>query len=373
LIRASDGVHLWSEIYDRKLTDIFKVQDEISRTVAKALNAALNLTLAVGGPSASRGTTNIAAYNLLLQGNYFFWRGDKGDNGKAAEYFLQALKRDPHYAPAWAKLARVYAWQGYVGELTAAEGALKGREAAERALALDANCAEAYYARANISRLIAGDWAGSISDNERAAALDPHGEVGDNARANILSVRVATEGRFDDAIDWARERLSRDPLDKETMMDLAYFEQGAGHLEESAATFQRVLEQNPDYVGANGQYAVTLLLMGKKSEALAAAQKESDEANRFLALDCVYWALGRRAESDSALAALERGFADRRAYEIAAAHACRGEADAGFAWLDRAYQQSKGTLGLLRSDSLIRKLRNDPRFDALLRKAKLVE
>ena len=88
---------------------------------------------------------------------------------------------------------------------------------------------------------------------------------------------------------------------------------------------------------------------------------------------CVYWALGRRSESDAALAALERGFADRRAYEIAAGHACRGEVDAGFTWLDRAYQQSKGSLGLLRSDALLRNLRGDPRFDALLRKAKLVE
>ena len=373
LIRASDGVHLWSEIYDRKLNDIFKLQDEISTTVAKALNVALNVTPTAGGNSAAQGTTSIAAYNLLLQSNYFFWRGNPGDDAKAVEHLLQALKLDPRYALAWAKLARVYAWQGYAGELTAEEGAVKGRAAVERALALDPNCAEAYYARANISRLIGGDWGASIADNERAAALDPQGEVGVNARANILSARAHRNGRFDDSITFARQRLERDPLDTETMSDLAYFEQDAGHLEESAAISRRLLEQNPDYVTANAQYAVTLLLMKKNPEALVAAEKESDDASKFRALGCVYWAMGRRGESDVALAALERGFADRKAYEIASVHACRGEADAAFAWLDRAYQQRKGSLGALKADPLLRKLRDDPRFDALLRKARLLE
>ena len=373
LIRASDGVHLWSEIYDRKLNDIFKIQDEISTTVAKALDVALNVTATAGGNSAAQGTTSIAAYNLLLQSNYFFWRGNPGDDAKAVEHLLQALRLDPRYALAWAKLARVYAWQGYAGEITAEEGAAKGRAAVEQALALDPNCAEAYYARANISRLIAGDWSASIADNEKAAALDPRGEVGFNARANNLTAQAQLSGHFEDAIAFARQRLEKDTLDTETMSDLAIFEQEAGRFEESAAISRRLLEQNPEFVTANAQYAVTLLLMGKYPEALVVAEKESDDASRFWALGCVYWVMGRHGESDSALAALERGFADRKAYEIASIHACRGEADAAFAWLHRAYQQRKGSLGPLKADPLLRRLRDDPRFDALLRKAKLSE
>ncbi len=372
LIRASDGVHLWSEIYDRKLTDIFKVQDEISKTVATALNAALNTPSATASKPASQGTTNIAAYNLVLQGNYIFWRGGKGDNGKAVEYLLQALKLDPNYALAWAKLARFYAWQGYIGELSAAEGVSKGRAAADRALALDPNSAEAYYARANISRLILGDWAAATADNERAAALSPLGELGYNARANILSVRADMSGHYDEAIKFARQRLMTDPLDVETMMDLGFYEQHAGHFEESAAISRRLLELSPGYVVANAQYGQTLLLMGKNLEALAATQKESDEAAKSATLSCVYWALGRHAESDAALAALERGFPDSNVYDIASVHAWRGEADAAFAWLDRAYLLRKGTLHSLRGDSLFNKLHHDPRFEALLRKAKLV-
>jgi TolB-like protein/Flp pilus assembly protein TadD len=373
LIRASDGVHLWSAIYDRKLSDIFKVQDEISTTVSKALNAALNVSPAVGVQPASPGTTNIEAYNLLLKGNYYFWRGNKGDEAKAVEYIQKALTLEPQYSLAWAKLARTYAWQGFTGELTAADAEVKVRDAVQRALAINPNCAEAYYARGNMLRLIVGDWTAAKSDYESAAALDPHGEMGRSAHGNILYLRVHLSGQFDDRLDWARRALERNPLDTETMLDLAEDQQFSGHLDDSAATFRKLLELNPAYVTAQAQYGLTLLLMGKNLEALAAAEKESDDASKLQALACVYWVMGRRAESDSALGALEQGFTNRDEYEIAAAHACRGEADAAFAWLDRAYRQRKGTLEMFKFDPQFRKLHSDPRFNTLLRRANLVE
>ena len=373
LIRASDGVHLWSAIYNRKLSDIFKVQDEISTTVAKALNAALNASPAVGIQPASLGTTNIEAYNLLLKGNYYFRRGNKGDDAKAVEYIQKALHFEPQYSLAWAKLARTYAWQGFTGELTAADAEVKVRDAVQRALAIDPNCAEAYYARGNMLRLIVGDWTAAKSDYESAAALDPHGELGRRAQGNTLYLRVQMSGQFDDRLDWARRELERDPLDTDTMVDLAGDQQLSGQLDDSAATFRKLLELNPAFETAQAQYAWTLLLMGKNLEALAAAEQESDDASKLQALACVYWVMGRRAESDSALGALEQGFANRNEYLIAAAHACRGEADAAFAWLDRAYRQRKGTLELFKFDPQFRKLHGDPRFNALLQQAKLVE
>ncbi len=373
LIRATDGVHLWSEIYDRKVADIFKIQDEISKTVAKALQVALTATASAEQRPAANGTTNIAAYNLVLQGNYFYYRGQKGDYVRAIERFQQALNVDPRYAVAWARLARVYARQGYWGDLDPVTAETKGRAAADRALSIDPKSAGAYYARGNVLRQVVGDWMGAKSDYERAVTLDPNGEIGHRAEGTMLLLKGAMSGQVGDYIDWLHREIDRNPLDTDVLGDLAWYQQTAGDLDASVADFRKLLELNPAYATAQAMYAVALLLQGKESEALAAAEMESDDAFRFAALTCIYWSMDRRAESDSALVELEREFSDRDQYLIASVHAYRGEADDAFRWLDRAYQKNKGSLEDIRVDPLIRNLRSDPRFDALLRKVKLVE
>lgn len=373
LIRASDGVLLWSETYDQEFDDVFRLQNEISAMVAKALDAPLDLTHHVGVPSASTQSINIEAYNLMLQGHYLFWRGNKGDLAKAVNLFQQALLHDPHYAVALAKLSRAFAWQGYLGDLTADEAIVKGREAAERAIAIDPNCAEAYFARGNIFRLLAGDWKAALSDYERAAALDPRGYLGNDSKGNVILVKGEMSGQLGDFINWSFGRLEDSPVDTQVLYDLAWAQQFAGQLEASAVTFLRMLEVNPNYSTARAQFGITLLLMGKNAEALAAAEKEPDVTYRLASLTSIFWASGRRPESDSTLSALEREYADRKAYEIAVAHAYRGEADAAFEWLDRAYLQRRGSFEYLKIDPLLQKLRGDPRFSALLRKAKLAE
>jgi TolB-like protein len=373
LIRASDGVHLWSETYDRKLTDIFKVQDEISTTVAKALNVALNASNAAGAQSASKGTTNIEAYNLFLQANFIFARSGTGDLGRAVERFQQALILEPNYAMAWARLAQVYGWQGSQGELDAAEAEKKGRDAAQRALAIDPNCAEAYYARGDIFRLVAGNWSAAQADYEKAVALDPHSVAGEYSQGYIFDLRGAMSGRFDEYIDWAHRQMERNPLDTDVVFFLGLSQQSPGHLDESVATFRRLLELNPDYAYAWAQYGMSLLYLGRTVEALAMTEKESDRAAKLAVTTLIYWSMDRRADSDSALAELERGYAASSQYLIAAAHAYRDEKDAAFTWLDRAYQQRRGNLEYLKSDLALNKLHGDPRFKALLRKINLPE
>jgi tetratricopeptide (TPR) repeat protein len=217
----------------------------------------------------------------------------------------------------------------------------------QHALALDPKCAEAYFALANVNRFFGGDWAAAIADFERAAALDPNGEVGDSAQGSKLILISDMTGQYGEFFEWTRHYLDRNPLDTEALADLAAVQQAAGQLEEYSASFPKLLELNPEYATAHAQYAVTLVLMGKTADALEAAQQDSDEPSKLRALACGYWAMGRRSESDAALAALEHKFADRNRYQIATAHAYRGEADAAFAWLGRAYQQSKGSFEAL--------------------------
>src|SRR5579862_8128244 len=211
LVRASDGVHLWSQSFDRKFADIFKIQEEISDTVAKALNVALGS----GAPTAPHGTHNLEAYNLVLQGYYLYMRGNAGDDEHAVAIYRQALKLDPQYAIAWAKLARVYAWQGFAGELSGAEAESKGTEAVRQALANDPNCAEAYYSRGNLRRLVIGDWAGAVADYKMAATLDPNGEIGNSSRGNLVLHQALIKDQPQLYIDWMLNNLKKNPLDTE--------------------------------------------------------------------------------------------------------------------------------------------------------------
>jgi predicted negative regulator of RcsB-dependent stress response len=143
-------------------------------------------------------------------------------------------------------------------------------------------------------------------------------------------------------------------------------------LDESEAAYRKLLQLNPAYSGGQARLAKTLLFNGKKSEALAAVEKETEEAWKLIMLSVVYWALGRNAESDATLRELEQKFAAIAAYNIAQIHAYRGEIDAAFAWLDRAYDQ-RDSMRWTKFDPLLRNLHNDPRYKAVLRKMKFPE
>ena len=148
LIKAADGYHLWSETYDRTLDDIFVVQDDIAGEVVKALK----LTLLGTTPVTRSKPVDSEAYNLALQGRFFLDRRSRKDLERAVEYFRRSRERDPGYAPAWAGLSQAYARQADSGLVPAADGYRRAREAAEKALALDPQLADAHLAMGWIQR-----------------------------------------------------------------------------------------------------------------------------------------------------------------------------------------------------------------------------
>lgn len=370
LIRASDGTHLWSESYDRGLKDIFKLQDDIATTVSSALRVALN-PMVTKQPLGEPGKANTEAYTSFLKANYYWARGNSGDNARAIEQYQVTIRQQPDYALAWAQLARVYIWQSVAGEVPAAEAAARARQAAERALAIDPNCATAHYALGNIHRFYDYDWKAATAEYEKAVSIDPLGPMSAGARGNIALTQTLRTGNSDDYVRILLADSGRDPLDTDTLANLAAAQQNAGQLEASAVTSRRLLAIDPRVAAAHSSYAGTLLLQGKTAEALAAAQQETDELSRLTMLACIYWTMGRHADSDAALATMEAGYAQRAAYAIAVAHAWRGETDAAFTWLERAYRQRDGNVPVLRADSMMRSLRGDPRFRALLDKMNL--
>jgi len=366
LIRASDGSHLWSRIYDRDLNDIFKVQDDIAGTVARELKVALFEDNA--HPRAQ--ALNTEAYNLYLQGNFFDNRRGRADEEKAIGFYRQAIRQDPDFAPAWARLAGAYRAQARFGWTPVMQGVSLARAALQRALRIDPNFAQAHLLLGQLDRDFEWRWQAARAEFERALALDPNDVT---IRMHLAYLRAVTEGRPDAHIPFLREALARDPLDTNSLWVLGVALMDAGQPEESAAAFRKVLELNPTFAGGYASLSEPLMMMGRLREALDAVQQELDEGERLANLPMVYWAMGRPADSDAALRQFESKYGAVSAYEIADVYAYRGQADAAFAWLDRAYRQHDADLQWVKNDTWMRGLHADPRYRALLARLDLPE
>ena len=369
LIRASDGVHFWSDTYASKDTSIFKVQNHISMAVASALDVALTSPFAV----AARIESPAEAYNLMLQGNYFRRRANKGDLERAIGFYKQSLTLDPHNALTWAQIARVYVWQGSLAELSSAEAKVKAQDALKRSLAITVKLATTHFVLGNMYRIL--DWNRDAAklEYERALELDPYGEVAADARDDLAWISASRTGRVEGVIPLLIQDLDTDPLDTASEFNLGILLYAAGSLDGSAAAYRKLLLLNPDYAGARANYGLTLLSMGRYAEALAVTEKETDEKVRLSTLPCIEWAMGLRPESNAALRALEVTFASRYAYGVAVGHACRGESAAAMDWLEQSYRQHESALEFIKVDPLLRPLHGNLRFQVLLRKMRLPE
>ncbi len=179
------------------------------------------------------------------------------------------------------------------------------------------------------------------------------------------------QGRIDRAIGLIRQALEQDPLSASAYSNLASALQAKEAFAESEQASLKALELAPHGAFVHASYSFTLLSLGRREEALAEAMREPDEIYRLWALAIVQHALGHREQSDQALHELiERGAADA-AVQIAEMHAARGEADAAFEWMERAYAQRDTGLTLIKSRLRLRSLHSDPRWESLLKKVGL--
>jgi TolB-like protein/Tfp pilus assembly protein PilF len=365
LIKAADGSHLWSESYDRKLDDIFAVQDDIAGEVVKALK----LTLLGTALTTRSKPQDSEAYNLALQGRFFVERRGQKDLERAVEYFRRARERDPSYAPAWAGLSQAYARQADLGFVPVADGYRRAREAAEKALALDPQLVDAHLAMGSIHLVYDWDWAGADASFRRALDLEPG-----NAQAlRLASVPASTLGNWSEAIDLASKAVERDPLRPASYNNLGVTLLAVNRDAAAEAAIRKALELDPGGASWHQGIGRALLLQGKSAAALQAMEQETEELWRLSGLPLAFHALGRRNESDAALAALKEEYGDVAAFQIAEVHAYRGEADLAFEWLERAYAQRDGGLLDIKGDRFLRGLAGDPRYKAFLRKLKLPE
>lgn len=363
LIQVSDGFHLWSETYDRDLTDIFAVQEEIAKSVAGSLRVKL-----LGEKLASRRATNVEAYNAYLQGKYLYARPTKENLDKAISYYDQAVAQDPSYAPAWAALSRAHSLQAAAySPVQLPEAYKSAREAAERALALDPSLAEAHVAVGQIEQYFDWDWAGADASYQRALAVEPGNAEVVQGAANL----AATLNHFDQALQLSRRAVELDPLRASTHYVLAFNTWWAGQLDEAEAAVRKGLDVDPQFPWLHMVLSRVYLARSRPQEALAEAGRDPTPEFHLQELALAYHALGQKQKSDQALAELIAKYQNYSAFQIAEVYAFRGESDAAFTWLERAYVQRDGGLTFAKGDPLLANLRSDPRYLAFLRKMRL--
>jgi TolB-like protein/lipoprotein NlpI len=364
LINVADGFHLWSESYDRELEDIFAVQGDIARSVAKALKVTL---LGQEEPQPAERSVNTEAYNAYLLGQHFRRRFTQEDTHKAIDYFQQAVKLDSGYAQAWVALGNAYMSQADSGSAPVAEGYAKAREAVERALGLDENLAIALSALGSIKHNYDWDWPGADAAHQKALALEPG-----NATVVRRTAELArTLGRFENAELLIRRALALDPLDVRAHTDLGVLLWYAGRADEAVAAYQNALELHPGLTAARWFLCLVYLTEGRPEAALTEFEQETDLGLQRLGFALTYHALGRKNDADAALMDCIQKYQVDSAFQIAQVYAFRGETDPAFEWLERAYAQRDGGLIYLKVDVLVKSLHGDPRYAALLQKMRL--
>ena len=353
LIRTADSSHLWSETYDRELSDIFAVQDEISAAVV----AQLKLKLLGAAPKAR--ATDPKAYALFLQGRQLSRSYTPDGLSRAITLLQQALEIAPDYAEAWRELSKVYTNQAFGGVGTAAESFRLAREAANHALVLDPDFGAAHASLGWIAMTYDGDLATAAQHYLRALALAPD----DTEVLRAAAAFAGSLGRLDTAIAIGEDVTARDPVSAISHVNLAISYSAAGLLDSAITSLRTALSLNPGYVGAHFQLGLALLAKGEPQAALMEMQQEPAAGGwGQIGMPLVWHALGKKAESDAALAELIRDQERDSAFNIACVFAYRNEADRAFEWLDKAVAYQDGGVAETPVHPLLANVHSDPRW-----------
>src|SRR5580658_6095350 len=365
LIDVNDGHHLWSERYDREMTDVFEVQDEITAAIVDKLRPQL---LGARSPSAARHSEDPEAYALYLKGRHHWGRRPAGTM-EAIAYFEQAAKRDPTYALAYTGLADAYntlaSWEG--GVLPPSEGFPKGMLYAEQALRLKPELAEGHAALAYA--LLHYRW--EIPEAERsfseAIRLNPRYGPAHHWYSHLL---VAT-GRMEESLAESKIYLNVDPADPMSQLHLVWHHVMAHNFDQALSESGRALANDPGFSWNRIFQGWAHLGIGATGEAEAVIRKGAELSGASVHLSSLGHAQAANGNRADALRTLERLTAQSAEryvspYELGLIYGALGDRDQAFALLDQAFAERSPWMVYLAREPRLRHLHGDPRFDALL-------
>jgi TolB-like protein/tetratricopeptide (TPR) repeat protein len=365
LIGAADGSHLWSQTYDEKSGDVLGIQDRIAAGIVRALQ----VTVGADGLQDRPALKSADAYDLYLRGRHEMDRFDKTGFETAAGYFQQALEIDPSLVRAAEWLAAAQEFMAEWGFVPVREGYEVTRASLERALKLDPRSGLAHSLMCTVHAIYDWDSTAAVKECRVALALEPRNPQVLGYAGQIQAV----VGHWDEAARLTTASIALDPLFAGWHDLLAIICDRTGHVTEAEVERRRTLDISPTYERAHFDLGLTLLAEGKLDATLAEMQEETPDGGRDAGLAIIYNATGRKVDSDDALARFSKEHATDRAYRIAQIHAYRGDANAAFVWLDRAYDQKDVDLLWFKGNLAFRAFETDPRYRAFLSKMNLPE
>jgi len=366
LVNVSDGTELWGQQYNRKLTDVFAVQEEMAKEISEKLQ--LKLTGAEQKQLAKRPTENLKAFQYYMQGRAYAQRSTREDLLTAIQYDEKALEEDPNYALAYAGIADAYAVLGLRGYIAPIEGRGKAEEGARKALALDENLGEAHSSLGQAYVVFAPSNF-SLGDRELRRAIELSRSL---ALAHFyLGISLVRQGRLDESLEEMLKARELDPLSSTIAHNAAipyYFKR------DYVRALELLRQANELGPALSSTWEIGVYIQNRLfNETLAELEKAKRERKSdpilIYSTGMVYAAQGKRAEALQIIKELEEmsGASLSQAHWIAKIYATLNEKELAFSWLERAL--ATGAIGVFfKDDPVWDPIRSDPRFADLLRR-----
>lgn len=369
LLSIRDGALLWSGKFDGQTGNLFGFQDALARHIATAL--------AVPSPEPDRKAVTRTpppqneAYQAYLKGRHHLSRSTIEDCRKSLEYFRQAVALDPQFAPGYAGLADAYtlAAEWFI---PASEAWPQARQAAEKAIALDPNFGDAHTALALVRTWYDHNWAGAEAEFKQAISISP----GSTITRAWYGWFLTWLGRTDEALAELNAAQSHDPLSPLIGTFIGQFYYCTRQFDKAEAELRKVIELDPNYLGAHTMLGWTLLNRARDAEALAEFKKArslDDSPALLAAYACALARTGHQAEAEKLLRELKTMSAEQLVSPFDYATVCLGAGnhEQALLWLSRAYAAESAYLIYLKMDPLFDPVRSDPRFQTLLQQLRL--
>jgi len=370
LIATAEDRHIWAEAYDRDLRDVVALQGDVARSIASSIRARVTPTeLARINPGRR---VDPEAYEAYLKGRYFFEKRTSEGIYKGLEYFQLAIRKDPRYAEAYAGLAKIYQILGSYEMLPPKESHPKAREAANKALQLDAALSEAYTARGLVASFYEWDWDAAEQDFQSAFMVNSN----DATAHHWYAEHLMNVGQADRAIAELERARELDPLSLPINATLGRAYRDARRYEESINQCRKTLDIDPDFALAHWCLGVSYVAEKQYAEAITEMRRANIVGESPLykyGLGYAHAAAGNKTRARAIIEELkqESHTTYMPAYFIAAIYGELAEKDRAFVWLQRAYDERDPQITYLLLDPFMDPLRSDPRFNDLVRKVGL--